>query len=260
MDFFIKILQYFVVCLSVQGFRSLSILILTIVTFYYLLKFFKGKNRSSLTYKLFLLGIGAPIISSLFYLIYSNSLVPCLKYNVGIDFIFADGLYNLMTYFLIYGVIALIIEKTEQRWFKVSLLKMFFFNLFSLGAYLPIWMIQKYKEYKIDAKYHIYLIIYIFGLSYYYAFLSTQIEYIFSDDFDMVFMFKSNPYVPFFAICNLFMIFFLQAQIQKNSKVILFKKWYLSLIFGYFYIQYHINDEQHFHEENELLYNKTEDA
>lgn len=261
MDFFIKILQHIEDFFSRENFTSLSTFILTIVTFYYLLKFFKGKNDFSLGYKLFLAGMMPPIISSLFYLIYSNSLAPTSfsKGNLTIYFIFWVGLLPLMKYFLLYGIIALIIEKTERKWFKISLLKMFFFNLFSLGAYLPIWMIQKYKEYKIEAKYHIYLIIYIFGLGSYYTFLHSYMRYDRHNEyFDKDFLFVSAFYLLFFAIWNLFMIFFLQAQIQKNSKVILFNKWYLSLLFGFFYIQYHINDEQQNEKKQEQLYNKIE--
>lgn len=223
--------------------------ILQIAVIYYLLKN-KEILKHTLHYKLFLTGTILYALRNLYSLYAMNN------YMMGMDTFISSKLYFIAQTFLLpmgfylvlYGIISLLIEKSTKKLQEISMIKMFLLVLFSFGTYIPIWLIQKYKEYDIDKKYHWYLIVYIYLLGLYY----DQYDVLFKALLEVDVMIDVNPaivvYGSFFlyAFWTLFMLFFLQKQIEEKSRIIKFDNWLFTLMFGFFYIQYHINQDVKF--------------
>lgn len=121
-------------------------------------------------------------------------------------------------------------------------------TLLSLGAYIPIWVMKKYKQYNIEAKHFWIVLVYLYIFQLHHSLLL-------GNDWSF-FEIKNLSLITYISVLlmvvwTIVILFFLQDKIEKKSKVIQFKEWYFTLLFGIFYIQYKINDEVKFFKKKE---------
>ena len=116
-------------------------------------------------------------------------------------------------------------------------------SVFSLGTYVPIWIMKKYKQYNINTKYFWIVLVYLYLYHLRLNFMgitdwsNSQIG-----NLNILYIISISSLI----IWTIVILFFLQEQIEKKSKIIQFRNWYFTLLFGIFYIQYKINDEVQF--------------
>ena len=203
---------------------------------YAFLIYYLIKNRSDwkrMSYQLFAVNIFLSIISLVVNIYPLN-----LK---GLEFFYFFG-YASGIYFF-YGLVAYFLETDKAPRYDMNIWVLLLVSVFSLGAYVPIWIMKKYKQYNINTKYFWIVLVYLYLYHLRFNFIgitdwnNSQIG-----NLNILYIISISSLI----IWTIVILFFLQEQIEKKSKIIQFRNWYFTLLFGIFYIQYKINDEVQF--------------
>ena len=217
-------------------------LLLSYQTYLYIfLVYYLIKNRSDwqkMSYQLFAVTTFFSVIALCF------KLYPFYKNTIGLLYLWV----YVGSIYLLYGLIAYFLENDKKPRYNMNIWVLLLVTVFSLGTYVPIWIMKKYKQYNIKAKYFWLVLVYLYFFQLHYNLLVGH--------YGEIYHIKNIHFIKLFAVLfiiiwTIVILFFLQNQIEKKSKVIEFKQWYFTLLFGILYIQYKINDEVKFFKKKE---------
>ena len=218
-------------------------LLLSYQTYLYIfLVYYLIKNRSDwqkMSYQLFAVTTFFSVIALCF------NLYPFYKNTIGLLYlwVYVGNIY------LLYGLIAYFLENDKKPRYNMNIWVLLLVTLLSLGAYIPIWVMKKYKQYNIEAKHFWIVLVYLYIFQLHHSLLLGGYKWSFFEIKNLTLITYIS--VLLMVVWTIVILFFLQDKIEKKSKVIQFKEWYFTLLFGILYIQYKINDEIKFFKKKE---------